>query len=77
MASSIDYRCEDGRFPVFASCVAILNPNSIFNSETGVNSGIRSLNNHFSDSLIELEVRKPLMVSISQKSEELKFYNLV
>jgi hypothetical protein len=27
--------------------------------------------------LIELDVRKPLMVSISQKSEELRVYNVV
>ncbi len=27
--------------------------------------------------LIEFDVRKPLVVSISQKNEELRFYNLV
>jgi hypothetical protein len=36
----IDYRCEDGRFPVFASCVTISNPGSLSRSETGVNPGI-------------------------------------
>ncbi len=30
----IDYRCEDGRFPVSASCVTISNPDSLSNGET-------------------------------------------
>ncbi len=38
---SIDYRCEDGRFPVSASCVTIANPDSLSSSETGVNPGTR------------------------------------
>jgi hypothetical protein len=38
----IDYRCEDGRFLVSASCVTISNPDSLSSSETGVNPGIRS-----------------------------------
>jgi hypothetical protein len=38
----IDYECEDGRFPVPASCVTISNPNLLSSSETGVNPGIRS-----------------------------------
>ncbi len=37
-----DYRCEDGSFPVSASCVTISNPNSLSSSGTGVNPGIRS-----------------------------------
>jgi hypothetical protein len=45
----IDYGCEDGRFPVFASCVAISNPDSLSSSETGVNPGIRSLKKHSSE----------------------------
>jgi hypothetical protein len=40
----------------------------------GVNSGIRKQKSTY---LNELDVRKPLMVSMSQRSEELKLYNLV
>ncbi len=39
---SKDYSCEDGRFPVPASCVTISNPDSPSSSETGVNTGTRS-----------------------------------
>jgi hypothetical protein len=42
----IDYRCEDGRFPVYASCVTISNPDSLYSSETGINPGIRSWKKH-------------------------------
>ncbi len=45
----IDYRFEDGRFPVYASCVTISNHNLLFISETGVNSGIRSWKKHSSE----------------------------
>ncbi len=65
----IDYRCEDGRFLMFVGCVAISNSESLFSSETGVNSGTRSWKNTW---LNELYVRKPLVVSISQRSEELR-----
>jgi hypothetical protein len=73
---SIDYRCEDGRFPVSASCVVISNPRSLASSETGVNPGRRSWKSTY---LIELEVRKPWVVSISQsqKSKELRIHNLI
>jgi hypothetical protein len=37
-----DNRCEDGPFPVSASCVTISNPDSLSSSETGVDPGIRS-----------------------------------
>jgi serine/threonine-protein phosphatase PP1 catalytic subunit len=37
---SIDYSCEDGRFPVFAGCLTISNPNSLSSSESGVDSAI-------------------------------------
>jgi hypothetical protein len=36
----IDYRREDGRFPVSASCVTISNSDSIFTSETIRSSGV-------------------------------------
>jgi hypothetical protein len=45
----IDWRCEDGRFPVSASCVTIPNPDSLSSSETGVNLGIRSWKKHWSE----------------------------
>jgi hypothetical protein len=47
---------------------------NLFSSETGVNPIIRSWK---STHLNELDARKPLVVSISQKSEELRLYNLV
>ncbi len=37
----IDDKCEYGRFPLFASCVTISNPNTSSSSETGVDRGIR------------------------------------
>ncbi len=45
----IDYRCEDGCFPVSASCLTISNPDSLSSSETGNNPGIRSWKKHSSD----------------------------
>jgi hypothetical protein len=44
----IDYRCEDGRFPVSGSCVTISNPDSLSSSETGVNPEIRSWRKYLS-----------------------------
>jgi hypothetical protein len=70
----LDYRCEVGSFPVFPGCVTISNPCLLSSSETDVNPGIRSWK---STSLYELHVTKPLVVSISQSSEELRLYNLV
>jgi hypothetical protein len=49
-------------------------PDLLSSSKTGVNSGIRNWKSTF---LIELDVRKPLVESISQRSEELRLYNLV
>ncbi len=45
----IDYRFEDGRSPVSASCLTISNPNLLSSSETGVNPGLRSWKKHLSD----------------------------
>jgi hypothetical protein len=39
-----------------------------------VNLGIKAEKSTY---LIELDVRKPLVVSVSQRSEELRLYNLV
>jgi hypothetical protein len=41
-AASIDYRCEDGQFPVSTSCVTISNPDSLSRRETEVNCGIEA-----------------------------------
>jgi hypothetical protein len=49
-------------------------PDLLFSSETGVNPAIRSCN---STHLNELDDRKPLVVSISQGSEEARLYRLV
>jgi hypothetical protein len=73
-AVTIDYRCEDGRIPLSASCVTISNPVPLSGSETGVNLGIRSWKSAY---LNELDVRKSLVVSILQRSEELRLHNLV
>jgi hypothetical protein len=71
----LDYRGKDGKFLVPASCVTTSNHNSLSKSETGVIPGMRSWNKHLY--LNELNVRKPLVESISQRSEELTLYNLV
>jgi hypothetical protein len=59
---------------VSANCVTISNPDSLSNSETGVNPRIISGK---CTHLNELDVRKPLVVSISKRSEELRLYKLV
>ncbi len=46
---TIRYRCEDGRFPVSSSDVTFSNPDLLSRSETGVDSGIRSSEQHLSD----------------------------
>ncbi len=71
---TIDYKCGDGRFPVSANCVTISNLDLRSSSETWVNPGKRS---EKSTHLNELVLRKPLVVSISQRSEELRLYNQV
>jgi hypothetical protein len=55
--------------------VTISNPDSLSSSETGVNPGIKSEKK--SPYLIGLDVRQPLVVSNSQRSEGLRLYNLV
>jgi hypothetical protein len=50
------------------------NPDLLSNRETGVNPEIRT---EKSTDLNELDVRKLLMISISQRSEELRLHNLV
>ncbi len=70
----IDYRCDDGRFPVSASCVTTSNPDLLSSSEKGVNPEIRIWKSTY---LNELDARKPLVLSISQRSEERGLYILV
>jgi hypothetical protein len=53
----IDYRCEHGRFSVYASSVTISNPNSFSSCETEINPGIRSSK---STHLNELDVTKAI-----------------
>jgi hypothetical protein len=54
--------------------VTISTPSLLFNRETGVK---HDLNNWKSTYLNELNVRKPLEVSISQRSEEMRLNNVV
>ncbi len=60
-SETIDYRCQDGRFPVSSNCMTITNPDELPKIETGVNPRIRSWRSTY---LNELDVRKPLVVSI-------------
>jgi hypothetical protein len=74
--AAIDYRCEDGRFPVSTICVTISNPGSLSRSETGGYPWIK----RWKISLVWTslsEARKPLVVPISLRSGELLLYNLV
>jgi hypothetical protein len=73
--SVIDYRCSDVRFLVSAmNSVTVSSPDSLFSCEAGANPGIRRWKSTY---LNELDVRKPLVVSVSERSEELRLYNLV
>jgi hypothetical protein len=47
--ATIDYRCEDGRFPVSASFVTLLNLFLLSSSGTGVNPGMRSWKKRLSE----------------------------
>jgi hypothetical protein len=53
--------------------VKISNPISLSRSETGFNPEKKAKNGD----LLELNVRKPLAVSLSQSSEKLRLYNLL
>jgi hypothetical protein len=54
--------------------VTISNPDLLCSSETGVNPGIRSDKGTY---LNEHDVRKALVVTVSQRSEELRIYSVV
>jgi hypothetical protein len=54
--------------------VTISNPDSLSSSETGFNPGRRREKNVY---LNGLDSRKPLVAYISQRSAQLRFYNLV
>jgi hypothetical protein len=75
LALNTDYRCEGGRGFLCREVAWWFSFNTYFFSvsETGVNRGIRKLEN--GTYLHELDVRKPLVVSISHKSEYLRLYN--
>jgi hypothetical protein len=72
--SGLHFSRENGRFPVPASCVENIKPQFASSSKTGVNPGIRGRKNTY---LIEPDVRKPLVESISHRSEELRLNSLV
>jgi hypothetical protein len=42
LGQGMDYRHEDGSFPVSASCVTITNPTLLSTCKTGVDPGLRS-----------------------------------
>jgi hypothetical protein len=63
---SVEYNCEKG--------VTISNHHSRSTVKQGVNARMRSIKFTY---LNELDVRKPLVVCISQMCEELRLYNLV
>jgi hypothetical protein len=46
---TVDYRFEDGPSSVSVSCVTISKPDSLCNSDTGVNPGIKSWQNTLLD----------------------------
>jgi hypothetical protein len=46
---AMDYRCEDDRFPVSASCETNSNPSSLSSRETVVGPGMRSWKKHLSE----------------------------
>ncbi len=75
-AGPIEYRSEDCPFPVSASCVTISNSDSF---SSILKQGLICLGQEAEKStcLNELDIRKQLVVSISQRSEELRLYNLV
>ncbi len=56
---------EDGRFPVFARCLKILNPDLLYSREIRANPVIQNT------CVDELSIRKPLVVSLSQRRDEL------
>jgi hypothetical protein len=60
---TIDYRCEDGRFPVKVFCYTISNFDLLSRNETELNSGIRST------FLNELNVKKTLVIYFTKKKK--------
>jgi hypothetical protein len=55
--------------------VTISNLVLLFNSETGLDPGVTNRNR--STHLVELDVRKPLVVTIPRRRKELRLVNLV
>jgi hypothetical protein len=73
-SSSIDYRCDGGRFWASASWLSSLNPALLPSSETRVNLRIWSRKSAY---LNQLSVSKPLVTFITQKHEDLRPYIMV
>ncbi len=75
LASTIDYRCADGRFQQSACGVTILNNRSVSSSETGViETGWKAgKHTHFH----QLNSRKLLTVFNTAKSEGLQLYSQI
>jgi hypothetical protein len=66
---TIDNKCEDGRFLVSRRCVTISNPPFAFQKwKRGYSTNAKLKSSH----LIDLDVKKPLVVSILRRSEELR-----
>jgi hypothetical protein len=71
---TIDYSCEDGFFGRPRVKLQFQTPIRFAGVKQGLILVKEARNRTY---LIQLNVRKPLMISISQKSEELTHYKLV
>jgi hypothetical protein len=71
----IDYRCENNRLSGAREFHGNFKPLiGLSSSEIGVDPGVRSGRMHLNN---EHDVRKPMVISISRRGEELRLYNLV
>jgi hypothetical protein len=75
--TAIEYRYEDGRFPLSGSCVTILNPDFAIRFPAVKKGLIHDQEAQTSFYLNVFNVRKPLEVSILERSEELRFYKKI
>jgi hypothetical protein len=69
---TLDYRWKE--FLVSASCMTLSISDFLFRNEKGVKLE-KKLNKH--TYLNEVDVKRPLVISISRKSEQLRAYGLV
>jgi hypothetical protein len=56
--------------------MTISNTDSLSSVKSGVNRGIRTRKKHLSRYLNQLDVKKPSVVSISQRIEELRVFSV-